>query len=253
MFHYRTEAIETLRVTDPYSRCRCRVTVFHYRTEAIETLHVTDPYSRGLSANGERSMFVDLDRDAALMPAGWQAHPSPPIARARPSPSVTVAVPCCVAGPSDTTVYELQTATIILIIAPCCVADPSDTTVYELHVRDFSASDGSCPAHLRGTYRAFSPAATGSETDGQRHLRELADAGLNHVHLLPSYDFGSVPERPEEQMDVAVDLASFAGGARLPLSLSRSLCLSSKQVDVTVDLASFAGGTHVCLVYNERI
>ena len=33
-----------------------------------------------------------------------------------------------------------------------------------------------------------------------RHLRELKQAGLTHVHLLPSYDFGSVPERAEDQL-----------------------------------------------------
>ena len=32
-----------------------------------------------------------------------------------------------------------------------------------------------------------------------RHLSELQRAGLTHVHLLPSYDFGSVPERAEDQ------------------------------------------------------
>ena len=29
------------------------------------------------------------------------------------------------------------------------------------------------------------------------HLKQLADAGLTHVHLLPSYDFGSVDEVKE--------------------------------------------------------
>jgi hypothetical protein len=29
-------------------------------------------------------------------------------------------------------------------------------------------------------------------------------AGLNHIHLLPTYDFGSVPERPEEQANIHV-------------------------------------------------
>jgi hypothetical protein len=32
----------------------------------------------------------------------------------------------------------------------------------------------------------------------------LREAGLNHIHLLPSYDFGSVPERNEEQAHVQV-------------------------------------------------
>jgi hypothetical protein len=87
--------------------------------------------------------------------------------------------------------------------------------VYELHVRDFSASDGTVPENLRGKYLAFDPAATGSITDGQRHLKDLSSCGLTHIHLLPSYDFGSVPERPEDQRDVSIDLTQFAPGACL--------------------------------------
>ena len=32
-----------------------------------------------------------------------------------------------------------------------------------------------------------------------QHLRDLQQAGLTHVHLLPSYNFGSVPERAQDQ------------------------------------------------------
>ena len=51
---------------------------------------------------------------------------------------------------------------------------------------------------LRGKYGAFS--LQGSR--GGRHLRELAAAGLTHVHLLPLYDFATVPERPQDQRTV---------------------------------------------------
>lgn len=37
------------------------------------------------------------------------------------------------------------------------------------------------------------------ETAGVTHLADLRSAGLTHVHLLPSYDFGSVPERKQDQ------------------------------------------------------
>lgn len=37
------------------------------------------------------------------------------------------------------------------------------------------------------------------DTAGVRHLTDLRTAGLTHVHLLPSYDYGSVPERAEDQ------------------------------------------------------
>ncbi len=64
-----------------------------------------------------------------------------------------------------------------------------DAVVYELHVRDFSASDATVPAAHRGTYLAFTDAS-----DGTKHLRALAEAGLTHVHLLPAFDFATVDE-----------------------------------------------------------
>lgn len=64
-----------------------------------------------------------------------------------------------------------------------------DASVYELHVRDFSASDTTVPAAHRGGYLAFADAS-----DGTRHLRALAEAGLTHVHLLPAFDFATVNE-----------------------------------------------------------
>lgn len=88
-----------------------------------------------------------------------------------------------------------------------------DMSLYELHVRDFSISDDSVPEAQRGKYAAFSPTATGSQTRGQQHLQRLSAAGLTHVHLLPSYDFGSVPELPEAQLAITKDLRGFAPGA----------------------------------------
>lgn len=80
-------------------------------------------------------------------------------------------------------------------------------------MRDFSACDDSVPARLQGKYIAFDSSATGTITRGQQHLRDLAQAGLTHVHLLPSYDFGSVPEKAQEQLTVEIDLSQFAPGA----------------------------------------
>ncbi len=73
---------------------------------------------------------------------------------------------------------------------PPTVQAPTDMVVYELHVRDFSASDASVPPEHRGKYLAFTHAGS----DGMRHLRALAAAGVTDVHLLPVFDFGSVPE-----------------------------------------------------------
>ena len=74
---------------------------------------------------------------------------------------------------------------------PAPAADNVDMTVYELHVRDFSRDDATVRAPWRGKYLAFTE--TGSA--GMRHLRALQAAGLTDVHLLPVYDFASVPER----------------------------------------------------------
>lgn len=66
-----------------------------------------------------------------------------------------------------------------------------DLTVYELHVRDFSVRDTRLPAPLRGTYEALAHPLS----QGRQHLAALARAGLGDVHLLPVFDFGSVPEQ----------------------------------------------------------
>ena len=73
---------------------------------------------------------------------------------------------------------------------PATVQHQADMVVYELHVRDFSVNDASVPAPHRGKYLAFTDAGS----NGMRHLAALARSGLTDVHLLPVYDFGSVPE-----------------------------------------------------------
>ena len=75
--------------------------------------------------------------------------------------------------------------------APATVRRPTDMAIYELHLRDFSIGDASVPPAHRGKYLAFADAGS----DGMRHLRALAQAGLTDVHLLPVFDFASVPER----------------------------------------------------------
>jgi pullulanase-type alpha-1,6-glucosidase len=75
--------------------------------------------------------------------------------------------------------------------APQRVQAPTDAVIYELHVRDFSIGDPSVQPDLRGKYLAF----TEEDTHGMRHLKALGAAGVTDVHLLPVFDFGSVPEQ----------------------------------------------------------
>lgn len=76
-------------------------------------------------------------------------------------------------------------------------------SIYELHVRDFSAADQSVPAAERGTYKAFT-----GDGAGMKELRKLARDGLGYVHLLPAFDFGTVPERPADRAEPDCPLAA---------------------------------------------
>jgi pullulanase len=66
---------------------------------------------------------------------------------------------------------------------------PEDAVLYELHVRDFSSRAQDVPAAERGTFAAFA-----EESAGAAHLRELAQAGVTHIHLLPAFDIATINE-----------------------------------------------------------
>ena len=66
-----------------------------------------------------------------------------------------------------------------------------DNVFYETHIRDFSANDASLsnPA-FRGKYKAFSE----KNSTAINHLKSLQKAGLNNIHLLPTFDIATVNE-----------------------------------------------------------
>ncbi len=66
----------------------------------------------------------------------------------------------------------------------------NDISLYELHVRDFSIGDPTVPAAHRGMYDAFAD----ENSNGMRHLRQLAQSGVKAVHILPTFHFASVNE-----------------------------------------------------------
>lgn len=100
------------------------------------------------------------------------------------------------------------------------LASLKEAVVYELHIRDFSANDENVPFFERGTYLAFSQ----SQSSGLRHLRELASAGLTHVHLLPFNDFGSVNEDRSTWQ-------TYDGGTQGPLEEPQSVIGRQRQQD----------------------
>ena len=88
-------------------------------------------------------------------------------------------------------------------LAKPALPKPEYSSIYELHVRDFSIDDLTVPAGHRGTYLAF----TDQQSNGMRHLRQLARSGLNTVHLLPVNDIATIEERRSAQEEPACDLA----------------------------------------------
>ena len=68
------------------------------------------------------------------------------------------------------------------------ITNQSSRAIWELHVRDFSIHDPSVPEEQRGTYKAF----TNPGSLGMRHLAELVDAGIDTIHLLPTFDLATV-------------------------------------------------------------
>ncbi|WP_083508674.1 pullulanase-type alpha-1,6-glucosidase [Arthrobacter alpinus] len=83
-----------------------------------------------------------------------------------------------------------------------------DRSIYELHARDFSIGDTTVPEEERGTYRAFT-----RDSAGTAQLRELAAAGINTVHLLPTFDLATIEENRAAQKTPDCDLASFGAGS----------------------------------------
>jgi pullulanase len=92
------------------------------------------------------------------------------------------------------------------------LASPADTVLYELHIRDFSIFDETIPEKDRGKYNAF----THVFSNGMFHLWSLAKAGLTHVHLLPAFDFTSVPEFADEQKVARFDQSNSAPDSGAP-------------------------------------
>nr|XP_019066688.1 pullulanase 1, chloroplastic isoform X1 [Solanum lycopersicum] len=125
------------------------VSVYHPSTLRIEKCVSNDPYARGLSADGKRTLLVNLDSDD-VKPEGWD---------------------------------NLQDEKPNLLSF-------SDVSIYELHVRDFSANDPTVPHEFQGGYLAF----TSQDSAGVQHLKRLSNAGITHVHLLPTYQFAGVED-----------------------------------------------------------
>lgn len=89
--------------------------------------------------------------------------------------------------------------------SPAC-AGASSVILYEMHHRDMSV-DAESGIRNKGKFMALTEEGTVNKaglSTGIDHLKEL---GVTHVHLLPSYDFGSIDE---------VTGSALGGGGRVP-------------------------------------
>ncbi|MFA6832905.1 MAG: type I pullulanase, partial [Bacteroidaceae bacterium] len=68
-----------------------------------------------------------------------------------------------------------------------------NTVIYEMHHRDFSISKSSGITN-KGKYLALTEHGTTNPEGASTGIDHLIDLGVTHVHILPSYDFGSVDE-----------------------------------------------------------
>ena len=74
--------------------------------------------------------------------------------------------------------------------------DLANMVIYESHVRDFSARDKS--TENKGKYLAF----TEQNSVPVNHLKELSDAGMTHLHLMPVFDIATINEDPSQVADI---------------------------------------------------
>ncbi|GAA4336862.1 type I pullulanase [Flaviaesturariibacter amylovorans] len=76
--------------------------------------------------------------------------------------------------------------------------NPTDAVLYELHVRDASIHASSGASH-RGKFLGLTESGTRNAGGAATGIDHLAELGVTHVHLLPSFDYNSVDEsRPDK-------------------------------------------------------
>lgn len=87
-----------------------------------------------------------------------------------------------------------------------------ETVIYELHVKEFSWDEaGGFSKENRGKYLAFTEEHTTLNNDGIHltGLDYLKKLGITHVQIMPTYDYGSVNEKNEEEFNWGYDPVNY--------------------------------------------
>lgn len=74
----------------------------------------------------------------------------------------------------------------------------TDAVIYELHVRDLSMDENSGITN-KGKFLGLIETGTTTESGIPTGLDHIKDLGITHLHLLPSYDYGSIDETTLEE------------------------------------------------------
>ena len=78
------------------------------------------------------------------------------------------------------------------------IAEVEDAVILEAHIRDFSITDSTTTAENRGKYLAF----TETDSNAVQYLKNLADAGVTHFHMLPANDIATIKEGVGETVNL---------------------------------------------------
>ncbi len=78
------------------------------------------------------------------------------------------------------------------------VENYTDIVIYEMHHRDFSIADNSGITN-KGKFIALTEKGTTTPEGLKSGIDHLKELGITHVHILPSYDYGSIDEAHLEE------------------------------------------------------
>ncbi len=144
-------------------------TQYHYEVTNFGkfTVHANDPYAESVTTNAAESVVID-----------WNSEKVDPSYN---NEEITAEF----GSWDDVTPSEVK---------------QNKASVTELHIRDFSSDESwtgreeNVGKYMALTETGLTLADDSSVKIGYDYLKELADAGLTHVQLLPIYDFASVDE-----------------------------------------------------------
>jgi len=105
------------------------------------------------------------------------------------------------------------------------IAKAEDAVLLEAHVRDLSVTDPSVSASHRGKYLALTEQSSAMAS----YLKQMAAAGVTHLHLLPLNDMATVNEDSSQRIDLTntvADLCAVRSSASVCGTVADSMTLA---------------------------